>query len=195
MRRSPVLALALPVVTAALIVAGCGGSSNKSSGTSSGGGTSSAPSNGGSSSTASGGYGGYGGYGKPSSSSSSSATSAAVVKGTKTKLGTILAGPDGRTLYLFQKDTGPQSTCTGSCTAAWPPLTTKGSPKASGLNASLLSTTKRSDGTTQVVYGGHPLYYYAGDQSAGQTNGEGLNQFGAEWDVLRPSGKMVAASG
>jgi predicted lipoprotein with Yx(FWY)xxD motif len=194
MRRSPVLALALPVVTAALIVAGCGGSSNKSSGTSSGGGTSSAPSNGGSSSTASGGYGGYGGYGKPSSSSSS-ATSAAVVKGTKTKLGTILAGPDGRTLYLFQKDTGPQSTCTGSCTAAWPPLTTKGSPKASGLNASLLSTTKRSDGTTQVVYGGHPLYYYAGDQSAGQTNGEGLNQFGAEWDVLRPSGKMVAASG
>jgi predicted lipoprotein with Yx(FWY)xxD motif len=108
------------------------------------------------------------------------------------ELGKILVDSKGRTLYLFEKDTGTKSTCSGACAAAWPPLTTSGKPKAgAGANASMLGTTKRSDGTREVTYNGHPLYYYAGDQAAGDTNGQGLDQFGAEWYVLSPAGHKV----
>ena len=108
----------------------------------------------------------------------------------------ILVDDKGMTLYLFQKDTGMQSQCSGECVQDWPPLTTKGSPSAgSGVDSSKLGTTKRSDGTMQVTYAGHPLYYYAGDQSAGDTNGEGLDEFGAEWDAVQPSGENAEAKG
>jgi predicted lipoprotein with Yx(FWY)xxD motif len=189
----------LTLAVAALAVAGCGSSSN--SGSSSGGGSSGGSSTG-SSGTASsgsgGGYGGYGGYGggqsSTSSSSSAAAAGAVTVKAQKTKLGTILVGSNGHTLYLFEKDTGAASTCAGACASEWPPLTTKGAPKAvAGLKASMLSTHKRSDGTTQVLYGGHPLYYFAGDQSSGQANGEGLNFFGGAWYAVGPSGHKVAS--
>jgi predicted lipoprotein with Yx(FWY)xxD motif len=109
-----------------------------------------------------------------------------------TGLGKILVDSQGRTLYLFEKDTGAKSTCFGACASAWPPLRTSGRPKAGkGVKASLLGTTARSDGNAEVTYNGHPLYYYAGDQQAGNTNGEGLTQFGAEWYVLSPSGNKV----
>jgi predicted lipoprotein with Yx(FWY)xxD motif len=96
---------------------------------------------------------------------------------------------NGRTLYLFEADKSPKSTCSGACAAAWPPLTTSGSATAgSGIKSAKLTTSKRSDGKLQVVYAGHPLYYYAGDTKAGQTKGQGLDQFGAEWYTLAPSG-------
>lgn len=108
------------------------------------------------------------------------------------KLGTILVDGKGRTLYLFAADTSTTSTCDGACAAAWPPLLSKGQPKAgSGAESKLLGTSKRSDGTTQVTYNKHPLYLFAGDTKPGQTNGQGLNQFGALWWVLDPAGKQV----
>lgn len=122
--------------------------------------------------------------------------SAVTVGTTSTSLGTFLVGPDGRSLYLFEADTSPQSTCSGACTQTWPVLTTGGAPVAGGgVTQSLLSTSQRSDGTAQVVYNGHPLYYYAGDTKAGDTMGEGLNSFGAGWDVVSPTGNKIEKPG
>ncbi|MFE5209438.1 hypothetical protein [Streptomyces sp. NPDC056600] len=107
-------------------------------------------------------------------------------------LGKILADGQGRTLYLFEADTSTKSTCDGACAGAWPPLTTQGAPKAGpGVDASKLSTTTRDDGKKQVVYNGHPLYSYKGDGAAGDTNGQGLDQFGAKWFVLDAAGKKI----
>ena len=84
------------------------------------------------------------------------------------KIGTFLVDGHGRTLYLFQKDKTTRSTCSGACATDWPPLLTSGKAKASGsVRKALLGTTKRSDGSTQVTYKGHPLYTYSGDQKAG----------------------------
>ena len=111
-------------------------------------------------------------------------------------LGTYLVDSQGRTLYLFEKDTGTMSTCSGACATAWPPSTTSGHPKAgSGVNAALIGNTTRSDGSTQLTYDGHPLYRYAGDQSPGDTNGEGLTQFGGGWDVVSPTGHKIEGGG
>ncbi|MER5480708.1 hypothetical protein ABT026_27590 [Streptomyces sp. NPDC002734] len=110
-------------------------------------------------------------------------------------LGKILADGQGRTLYLFAADTSAKSTCDGACAGVWPPLTTQGAPKAGpGVDASKLSTTTRDDGKKQVVYNGHPLYSYKGDGAAGDTNGQGLDQFGAKWFVLDASGKKIEKS-
>ena len=110
-------------------------------------------------------------------------------------LGQILVDGNGKTLYLFEADTSAQSTCTGGCAQAWPPVTTNGAPKgAGGASASLLGTTARSDGTTQVTFGGHPLYSFTGDTKPGDTNGEGSTAFGAGWDVLTPTGEKIEKS-
>ena len=84
---------------------------------------------------------------------------------TKTgSLGTFLVDAKGRTLYLWDADHGSKSSCGGACAQAWPPLTTTSTPKAGGkAKASLLGTTTRSDGSREVTYAGHPLYYFAGD--------------------------------
>jgi predicted lipoprotein with Yx(FWY)xxD motif len=114
----------------------------------------------------------------------------------KTDLGRVLVDARGRTLYLFEKDKNGQSACSGACASSWPPLIANGSAMAgTGAVAKLLSTTKRSDGAAQATYKGHPLYLYAGDSASGQTNGQGLDQFGAEWYVLAPSGKKVEKGG
>jgi predicted lipoprotein with Yx(FWY)xxD motif len=107
-------------------------------------------------------------------------------------LGTILVDTSGRTLYLFQKDTGTTSSCTGACAANWPPLRVNGKPTlGSGANASMVGTTKRTDGKPQVTYNGHPLYLFTGDTKAGDTNGEGVNAFGASWYAVSPAGNQV----
>jgi predicted lipoprotein with Yx(FWY)xxD motif len=120
------------------------------------------------------------------------AAGSATVKTRHGKLGTYLVDGKGRTLYLFEKDKTKKSTCSGQCATAWPPLTTKGKPKAAGTaKASLLGTSKRADGTTQVTYKGHPLYYFVQDTKAGQTKGQNVDAFGAEWYVLSRSGKKI----
>jgi predicted lipoprotein with Yx(FWY)xxD motif len=107
-------------------------------------------------------------------------------------LGRILVDSKGRTLYDFAPDTRGASTCYGACAALWPPLTTIGKPHAGrGVAASLLGTTKRTDGKVEVTYGGHPLYYYVADSKRGETTGQGLNQFGAPWWVISPAGKEI----
>jgi len=107
-------------------------------------------------------------------------------------LGRILVDAKGRTLYLFEKDKGTTSSCYGACASGWPPYTTTGAPQAgSGAAASLLGTTTRTDGTTQVTYKGHPLYYFVGDTKPGEVIGEGVNAFGAKWYVLAPSGNKI----
>jgi predicted lipoprotein with Yx(FWY)xxD motif len=116
-------------------------------------------------------------------------TQAATVKAAQSSLGKILVDSKGRTLYLFKKDSGKKSRCYGDCAANWPPLKVSGKPTAGGgARASKLGTTRRSDGTRQVTYNGHPLYRFAGDGAKGDTNGQGLNAFGARWYVVSPSG-------
>jgi predicted lipoprotein with Yx(FWY)xxD motif len=95
------------------------------------------------------------------------------------------------------KDQPNQSACAGACAAAWPVDQPSGTPKAGGggVQASLLGTITRSDGTTQVTYNHHPLYYYSGDSGPGEQNGQGLNAFGARWYVVAPSGESVTDAG
>jgi predicted lipoprotein with Yx(FWY)xxD motif len=119
----------------------------------------------------------------------------ATVSERDTSLGTILVGGNGMTLYLFEKDTGSESTCNDACAGAWPPLTTSGEPQAGkGVEASRLGTTERKDGSTQVTYAGHPLYFFVKDSAPGDTNGQGVDGFGAEWYVLSPEGMKVENS-
>jgi predicted lipoprotein with Yx(FWY)xxD motif len=110
----------------------------------------------------------------------------------QTDVGKILVDSQGRTLYLFEKDSGPQSTCTSSCATAWPPLRVGRKPVAgTGAKASLLSTATRSDGPPQVTYDGHPLYRFGGDRKAGDTNGQGVSAFGAGWFTVTAAGAKV----
>ncbi|MGA8746495.1 MAG: hypothetical protein WB507_11605 [Solirubrobacterales bacterium] len=120
---------------------------------------------------------------------------AAMVKATNNpKLGTILVGSDGQTLYLFQKDAGGKSSCSGSCAKVWPPYVTTSNPKAgSGISSSKLGKVMRSDGTMQVTYAGHPLYSYTADTTPGQANGNGINSYGGIWNAVRPSGSKAPA--
>jgi predicted lipoprotein with Yx(FWY)xxD motif len=162
--RRRLIAAAIPVSTA-LIVAGCGSSSKSS----------------------------------PTTAAATPATTAATPPGVtiavkKASFGKILAGANGRTLYLFLADKGGRSACNGACAAAWPPLT--GSVTAgTGVNAALLGTTARSDGTKQVTYGGNPLYYYVTDKDASDSYGQALKQFGAEWYAIGANGKRVEKAG
>jgi predicted lipoprotein with Yx(FWY)xxD motif len=112
-----------------------------------------------------------------------------------TGVGKVLVDSKGHTLYLFTKDSGTKSACAGACAGAWPPLRASGDPTAAGgAKPSLVATTKRSDGAPQVTYNGHPLYLYAGDEKPGDTDGQGVTAYGAEWYALGPAGKQVTES-
>ncbi len=130
----------------------------------------------------------------PSTASGSIAPPGALtIEVAQTSAGPSLTGDGGRTLYEFTPDTGSTSTCSGSCAGLWPPLTVPAgaTPSAgSGVQASMFGTTERDDGTTQVTYNGHPLYYYSGDTAAGDVNGQGLN---GKWYVANPDGSAPAA--
>jgi predicted lipoprotein with Yx(FWY)xxD motif len=93
-------------------------------------------------------------------------------------LGKILTDAAGKTLYKYANDAGGVSNCTGTCAQNWPPLTiTSGTPTAGAGVTGALGTIKRADGTTQVTYGGSPLYYFVGDTAAGDATGNGVNNF------------------
>ena len=161
MKRSLVIS-----VTAAfgMVLAACGGGTTSSSGTS--------PS--------------------ASSSPSASASASATLSVKTASMGQFLTDGSGKALYLFEADKTSQSTCSGACAGAWPPFTTAASVTASsGVDQSKIGTTTRSDGSKQVTYNGHPLYYFIGDVGAGTTNGQGKNAFGAEWYVVSPSGDKI----
>jgi predicted lipoprotein with Yx(FWY)xxD motif len=118
------------------------------------------------------------------------------VKTGTASLGAILTDAKGRTLYLFEKDTGTKPACYGACAQGWPPLLTTGTPaEGAGVSMPLLGTVKRTDGTVQVTYAGHPLYYFVADAKPGDTKGEGLQAFGAGWDLVSPAGKKIEKPG
>jgi predicted lipoprotein with Yx(FWY)xxD motif len=113
----------------------------------------------------------------------------------KTKLGPVLVNSKGHTLYLFKKDKNGKSSCSGSCATFWPPLIRRAKLTAgSGVKASLLGTTRRSNGSLQVTYNKHPLYTYTLDKQAGQTKGEGVFAFGAKWYAVSAKGAAVLSA-
>jgi len=120
--------------------------------------------------------------------------------GAKAAVVTTHSGPDGayltdgkgRTLYIFAKDKSTTSTCNGDCAKEWPAFTSSGDPTASGAaTGSMLGTSSRDDGSTQVTYAGHPLYYFEGDSSAGDMNGQGEDDFGGLWTAVTPAGAAL----
>ncbi|HSS04873.1 MAG TPA: hypothetical protein VLK89_06775 [Solirubrobacterales bacterium] len=177
-RTLPVIAIF--AIGTALAVAGCGGSSNSSS-----------------SSAEGGAYGSGGETGSTTSAKSETgggeaAAGGGVVAVAKSpELGTaIVVDSKGFTLYDFHKDKGTKSACYGACASTWPPLMTSAAPHAmSGAEASKLGTTKRSDGTLQVTYAGHPLYTYVADTKPGEAKGNDFSSFGAQWYALKPNGE------
>ncbi|MBO0879624.1 MAG: hypothetical protein J2P17_04490 [Mycobacterium sp.] len=167
--RKCVIATTAALVAAATLSACGGGSSNNSS-------------------SGNGGGAGGGGGAKATASSGNKAT----INVAHSKLGQILVDSQGRTVYLFEKDTGPKSTCSGECATVWPPVRVSGSLTAgTGVEAAKLTTISRSDGKPQAVYNGHPLYLFEGDSNAGDTTGEGNTTFGAAWFVLSPAGNKI----
>jgi predicted lipoprotein with Yx(FWY)xxD motif len=114
--------------------------------------------------------------------------------GPSTHYGTILYDQDHFVLYAFSADHGSTSTCYGACEKAWPPMLTKGAPNVSGLSSSLLGTTRRRDGSIQVTYGGHPLYYWSGD-TANTIMCQHVNLHGGFWYVVTPGGSENMATG
>ena len=161
---------ALSLTALAILIAGCGGSSTTSSTSSS----------------------------QPSTTSATGGSSggdATVSTASTSKLGTIIVSSSGMALYDFQKDSATKSACYGSCAKIWPPLMSSGAPKAAGgAEASKLGTIKRTDGTTQVTYNGHPLYTYTADMSPGEVNGNGITSFGGSWHALKASGSAATAT-
>jgi predicted lipoprotein with Yx(FWY)xxD motif len=123
-------------------------------------------------------------------------TGPATVSVSNSGLGDILVGALKHTLYVFDADTTNKSTCSGACAAAWPPVITQGTPRSgTGASGLTLGTTNRTDGKTQVTVNGHPVYYFSGDKKAGDTTGQGLNQFGGKWWVLDSSGQKHTTNG
>jgi predicted lipoprotein with Yx(FWY)xxD motif len=119
---------------------------------------------------------------------------AATVSVESAGLGNILVSSQGRTLYMFSRDSGTTSACTGACAVNWPPLRASGKPTVgNGAKAAMISTIARSDGKPQVTYNGHPLYLFKNDSKPGDTNGEGLNAFGGSWFAVSPAGNEVSA--
>ncbi len=109
-----------------------------------------------------------------------------VMTSSSSQLGTYLVDGKGVTLYNFTTDSKDQSSCSGACVNVWPVFYASSISVPSDLNASDFSSFTRSDGSMQTAYKGMPLYYYAADTSAGQTTGQGLNQFGGLWYVVPP---------
>ena len=133
----------------------------------------------------------YGSAAPTSSAPTAPAASSDAMAVRQTSLGAILTDGRGFTLYAFDADKGTTSNCSGACAVAWPPAgTTSTDPQVgSGVSQSLVGTTTRADGTTQLTYAGRPLYLFQGDTSPGDTNGDGSTAFGARWDALTATGK------
>jgi predicted lipoprotein with Yx(FWY)xxD motif len=134
--------------------------------------------------------------GSTSNSSSPSAATSSTMITTKTSSGgSFLTNSAGRAIYLFMADSTGKSTCDGACASAWPPVIAAGQPTAAGgAQATDLGTITRSDGTKQVTYDGHPLYYFSGDTGPGTDKGQGIDGFGAKWWLVAPSGSSITTA-
>ncbi|HEX9358890.1 MAG TPA: hypothetical protein VF933_34395 [Streptosporangiaceae bacterium] len=127
--------------------------------------------------------------------SASGSATATVIESHAGSSGPFLTNGSGRAVYLWSADSMNKSTCSGACAGAWPPVTATGKVTAAdGAKAADLGTITRSDGTKQVTYGGHPLYYFAGDSGPGQTNGQGNDGFGAKWWLVAPAATKITVA-
>ena len=105
--------------------------------------------------------------------------------------GTMLFDERGQAIYLFDKETSDTPECYGDCAAEWPPVLTEGPPEAGGdVDAGLLGTTERDDGSVQVTYNGHPLYFYA-DEDPGEVLCHDVDDYGGTWLVVTPEGEAA----
>lgn len=139
------------------------------------------------------GGGGYGGGPDAGDTGETGEAAGATVATAETSLGEVLVDGEDMTLYLFTDDTDGTSTCYDDCEEQWPPLVVDGEAAVEGgADESLLGTTERDDGSTQVTYNDWPLYYWAGDSAPGDVNGQGV---GGVWYVLDPAGNAVESSG
>lgn len=115
----------------------------------------------------------------------------AKVKVVSSQYGRVLADSRGQAFYLFAREKSSKSRCYGACAKAWPPVITKGKPRAGpGSRKSLLGTTKRRNGKLQLTYAGHPMYYFETD-SPGVIKCQNVSEFGGLWLVVRPNGRAV----
>jgi predicted lipoprotein with Yx(FWY)xxD motif/uncharacterized membrane protein YphA (DoxX/SURF4 family) len=106
--------------------------------------------------------------------------------------GRVLFDGGGRALYVFTRDRGGRSTCSGACARAWPPYLVGSRPAAGrGVRAGLIGTVRRADGRRQATYAGRPLYYYVGDNGPGVIRCQNVTEFGGVWLVQRPTGQPV----
>ncbi len=110
----------------------------------------------------------------------------------QSEFGTMLFNEQRQAMYIWEVEKTPNAECYGNCTELWPPVLTEGNPQASGeVNGSLLGTTKRSDGSTQVTYNGHPLYYYA-HEGPGEVKCHNIVTHGGLWWVIQPDGNRAS---
>jgi predicted lipoprotein with Yx(FWY)xxD motif len=123
------------------------------------------------------------------SSGSPAAAVASTVKTAQIGGATVLTSSKGFTLYSFAPDTPTTSKCNGTCAQSWPPV--HGPVTAAGVTGTF-ATIKRSDGSAQATFDGHPLYTFVGDSAPGQANGNGLNAAGGVWHEITPSGTAPA---
>jgi len=133
--------------------------------------------------------------GASSSSAAAGGSGSTVITTVSSSAGTFLANGSGHAVYLWTKDSSGMSACSGACAGAWPPVTTTGTVTASGgAKSSDLGTITRSNGTKQVTYDGHPLYFFSGDSGPGMASGQGNDGFGAKWWLVSPSGSDVTSA-
>lgn len=95
----------------------------------------------------------------------------------------------GRTLYVFSLDPPGKSSCVGACARTWLPARSfGGKPQpGAGVGAPSVGNIQRPDGSEQMTFNGHPVYYYNGDGSPGQSNGNGRSAFGGSWSAQPPA--------
>jgi predicted lipoprotein with Yx(FWY)xxD motif len=137
---------------------------------------------------------GYGADAKDEQGTAAEAETAGQLSVTENvKLGKVVTDSAGMTLYRFDKDTAepPKSACDGDCAKAWPPVPADGATAAAGVDKSLLGEVTRTDGTKQLTIAGWPMYRYAKDTKAGDTNGQGV---GGTWYASAPDGKKASAA-
>lgn len=132
--------------------------------------------------------------GSETAATQSTSMSAVKISAKDSDLGTVLAGADGKTIYLFEADKDGKSACSGDCAAAWPPVTGEATA-GDGAESDKLGTIKRDDGSSQVTYAGHPLYYYVKDTDEEDTYGQEVDSFGAEWYAVTTSGAKASGDG
>jgi predicted lipoprotein with Yx(FWY)xxD motif len=137
--------------------------------------------------------GGAGGGGKASTGGGGGGSApGTTIEVSDSDYGPILFDSRDQAIYLFDKEEGERSECYGACAEAWPPVLTEGDPQAAGeTDSKLLGTIERDDGTTQVTYGGHPLYFYA-HEGPGQVLCHNVEEFGGLWLVVTPQGNAVS---